>query len=125
MKKMFSSDAAPEAVGPYSQAIEANGFLFLSGQIGLTLDGELIQESIRSEVEQIMKNLENVLISAGLGFDSVVKTEIYLTNVNDFAIVNQVYASFLKEPYPARATVAVKELPKGARVEISMVAVKS
>jgi 2-iminobutanoate/2-iminopropanoate deaminase len=122
--KAISTPKAPSAVGPYSQAIEANGFVFLSGQIPLTPEGQLVTGSISEQVTQIMQNLKAVLNEAELEFSNVVRTEIFVVDINDFAEVNQVYESFMTQPYPARFTVGIKELPKGAKVEIAMIAAK-
>jgi 2-iminobutanoate/2-iminopropanoate deaminase len=120
MKHPINTTEAPAAVGPYSQAITANGFIYTSGQIALTPTGDLVQGSIAEEAEQAMKNLRAVLQAAAVDFGNVIKTTIYLTT---FAEVNATYSEFLGEPYPARECVGVKELPLGARVEISMIAV--
>lgn len=125
MKKQITSKNAPAAVGPYSQAIEANGFVFLSGQIPLRTDGTIVSGSITDQVTQIMENLKAVLKEAGLDFSAVVRTEIFVTDINDFAEVNKIYESFMTQPYPARFTVGIKELPKGAKVEIAMIAAKA
>lgn len=122
MKKSHQTKNAPKAVGPYSQAIEANGFLFTSGQIHLTPEGDLLNGSIEDKTRQVMNNLKAVLKKAGLSFDDVVKTEIYLTDLKNYQQVNEVYGSFLSEPFPARVTVGVKELPAQADIEISMIA---
>ena len=115
---------APKAVGPYSQAVRAGDFLYVSGQIPLTKNGLLLNGSIEEQSRQVMDNLRAVLQKAGCAFENVVKTTIFLTDMGDFSKVNAVYASFLKEPFPARETVCVKSLPRGAAVEISMIAYK-
>lgn len=122
--KTISTENAPAAVGPYSQAVEANGFVFTAGQIPLTPEGELITGSIEEETHQVMKNLSEVLKAAGTDFSNVIKTEIYVADLEDYGKINEVYASYLSEPYPARATVQVARLPKDVGVEISMIAVK-
>ena len=122
MKKVISTKDAPQAIGPYSQAIEANGFLFISGQLGVTPDGKFAGEDVRAQAEQSMLNLKAILAQAGLSFENAVKTTIFLTNIEDFAAVNEIYAKFFSEPYPARSTIAVKTLPKGGLVEIELIA---
>ena len=122
MKKVISTKDAPQAIGPYSQAIEANGFLFISGQLGVTAEGKFAGEDVRAQAEQSMLNLKAILAQAGLGFENAVKTTIFLANIADFAAVNEIYAKFFNEPYPARSTIAVKTLPKGGLVEIELIA---
>ena len=122
MKKQISTKKAPQAIGPYSQAISANGFLFISGQLGVIPAGEFAGSSVEAQAEQSLENLKNILAEAGLTFDNTVKTTIFLADMGDFAKVNTVYAKFFKEPYPARSTVAVKTLPKDALVEIELIA---
>ena len=122
MKKVISTKAAPQAIGPYSQAIAANGFLFISGQLGVTPSGEFAGADVKSQAQRSLQNLQAILSEAGLGFESVVKTTIFLADIADFAAVNEIYAEFFNEPYPARSTVAVKTLPKGGLVEIELVA---
>ena len=124
MKTKIITDKAPKAVGPYSQAIIDGNFIFTSGQIHLTSDGKLVQGSIEDQVHQIMKNLQAVLEAAGVSFADVVKTTIYVTDMSTYGKVNEIYGSYFSDPYPARETVCVKELPLGAKIEISMVAVK-
>lgn len=114
---------APAAIGPYAQAVKSNGFIFCSGQIPLIPEtGELLCSDISKETAQVMENLSAVLLAAGSSFDKVVKTTIYLTDLNDFPAVNEIYGSFFGEQKPARTTVAVAALPKGARVEIDAIA---
>ena len=122
MKKVISTKDAPQAIGPYSQAIAANGFLFISGQLGVTPSGEFAGADVKSQAQRSLKNLQAILSEAGLGFENVVKTTIFLADIADFAAVNEIYAEFFKEPYPARSTVAVKTLPKGGLVEIELIA---
>ena len=122
MKKVISTKDAPQAIGPYSQAIEANGFLFISGQLGVTSEGKFAGEDVRAQAEQSMLNLKAILAQAGLSFENAVKTTIFLANIEDFAAVNEIYAKFFSEPYPARSTIAVKTLPKGGLVEIELIA---
>ena len=124
MKTKIITDKAPKAVGPYSQAIIDGNLIFTSGQIHLTSDGKLVQGSIEDQVHQIMKNLQAVLEAAGVSFADVVKTTIYVTDMSTYGKVNEIYGGYFSDPYPARETVCVKELPLGAKIEISMVAVK-
>ena len=122
--KIIVTDQAPAAIGPYSQAVKAAGLLFCSGQIPLDpVSGELISGDIRLETERVMENLRGVLAAAGCGFEQVVRTTIYLVDMDDFPAVNEVYGRYFSAEKPARATVAVAALPKGARVEIDAVAV--
>ncbi len=123
-KQIIHSEAAPSAVGPYSQAVAAGGLVFVSGQIPLDpATGELIDGDIAAQAERVLENLGAVLKAAGLTFGDVVKTTIYLTDMADFAAVNQVYARYFPTEEPARATIQVAALPKGARIEIDAVAV--
>lgn len=124
MKTAVSTPDAPAAIGPYSQAIKANGFMFLSGQIPLDPEsGQITAVDAVAQTKQVMKNIEAVLTSQGLTFDDVVKTTIFLTNLVDFTRINDVYGAYFKENPPARSTVQVAALPKGAKVEIEVVAV--
>lgn len=121
--QVIVTDKAPAAIGPYSQAVKTGGLLFCSGQIALDpASGEMLQGTVEEETRQVMENLRGVLEAAGIGFERVVKTTIYLTDMADFPAVNQVYASFFDELKPARATVGVAALPRGARVEVEAVA---
>lgn len=123
--KVLHSDLAPAAIGPYSQAIEANGFIFASGQIPIDPHtGKMVEGGVAEQTRQALINAAHVLEEAGLGLSSVVKTTVFLTDMADFAAMNEVYASFFKAPYPARSAVAVKALPKGALVEVECVAAK-
>ena len=120
--KAIRSGEAPEAIGPYSQAIESAGLVYSSGQIGLDpASGELV-EGVEAQVHQVMRNLRAVLSAAGLDFADVVKTTIFLADMEDFAAVNSIYAEYFTEPYPARSTVQAAGLPKGARIEVDVVA---
>jgi 2-iminobutanoate/2-iminopropanoate deaminase len=124
MLKTIHTEQAPEAIGPYSQAVSAGGFVFVSGQIPIDpATGELVQGSIGQQAERVIKNLEAVLEAAGSSMGRVVKTTIYLASMSHFSEVNDVYARAFGEHRPARATVAVAALPKGASVEIDAVAV--
>jgi len=122
--KIINSNKAPEAIGPYSQAVIANGFIFASGQIGINPEtGKLAGNSVEEQTEQVLKNLENVLKEAGAGFNDVVETVIFLTDLNDFQKINSIYESSLISHKPARATVQVAGLPLNALIEIKMTAV--
>jgi 2-iminobutanoate/2-iminopropanoate deaminase len=126
MKTAISTSAAPRAIGPYSQGVDARGArtLWLSGQIPLDpATGELVQGTIREETTRVMENLRAVLAAGGAGFEHVVKCTIYLADLGDFAAVNEVYGEYFAKDPPARATVQVAALPRGARVEIDAVAV--
>ncbi len=123
-KKIIKTDKAPAPIGPYNQAIIANGMLFISGQIPIDpATGDLISDSIESEAAQVMKNLQAILTEAGAAFTNVVKTTIFLSDMALFAQVNEVYGKYFGEDAPARETVAVKGLPKNVNVELSMIAV--
>ena len=124
MKKVLKTERAPGAIGPYSQGAFSDKLLFLSGQIALTAEGELrTDRGVAEQTELIMKNISALLAAAFLDFENIVKTTIFLTDMNDFDEVNGVYGQFFGEKPPARSTVAVAALPKGARVEIECVAV--
>ena len=123
MNTVINTKDAPAPIGPYSQAVLANGFLFLSGQIAINPEnGELNLSSIPEETHQVMRNIKAVLLEAGYTFDQVVKTTIFLADMELFSAVNEVYGSYFNSTYPARETVAVKGLPKGVNVEISVTA---
>jgi len=123
--KYIHSDNAPAPIGPYSQAIDVNGFIFTSGQIALDPQtGNIVSEEIEAQVHQVIKNLQAVLIEAGSGLSKVVKTTIFLANMNDFAKVNEIYGSYFASTKPARSTVEVSVLPKNVLVEIDCIAVK-
>jgi 2-iminobutanoate/2-iminopropanoate deaminase len=124
-KKIIESNLAPAPIGPYSQAVEVNGMLFVSGIIALVPGTDnLVMDSIEAETHQVMKNMLAVLNEAGLSFDHIVKSSIFLMNMADFATVNTVYGSYFKSDFPARETVQVAGLPKGVRVEISVIAAR-
>ena len=125
MKRKIETKNAPKATGPFSQAIQVEDFLFIGGQINLTKEGKLLTGNIDEEVHQIMNNLKSIIEEAGLSFKDVVKTTIFVTDMSFYGKVNEVYASYMSDPFPARETVCVKELPLGARIEISMIAFKS
>lgn len=122
MKKV-STDKAPKAIGPYSQAIVVNGLVYTSGQIPLNPEsGVIVGKDIKEQTEQVMKNLSEVLKAAGTSLDKAIKTTCFLANINDFSAFNEVYAKYITNA-PARSCVAVKDLPKGALVEVEVVAV--
>lgn len=123
-QKISTLNAPPTGISPHSQAIVANGFVFTQGCICLTPDGKLLEGTIEEQIHQIMKNLQAILEAAGVTFSHVVKTTIYVTDMALYKKVNEVYGSYFSDPYPARETVSVKELPLGATVEISMIAAK-
>lgn len=122
--KFIQTNKAPSAIGPYSQAVVANGMVYTSGQIALTPEGDdaLLKEDVVVQTVRVMKNLEAVLEEAGSSLDSVMKTTIFLANMDDFAVVNEVYEEAFGSHKPSRSTVAVKTLPKNALVEIDAVA---
>ncbi|AEN17122.1 RidA family protein [Helicobacter pylori] len=125
MKEVIHSTLAPKAIGPYSQAIATNDLVFVSGQLGIDAStGEFKGTDIHSQTTQSMENIKAILKEAGLGMDSVVKTTILLKSLDDFSVVNEIYGSYFKEPYPARATFQVAKLPKDALVEIEAIAIK-
>ena len=117
------SENAPAAIGPYCQAIKANGFVFCSGQIPARPDGSLIEGGIAEQVTQVLENLKAVLIKAGSGVDKVVKTTVYLSDMNNFAAMNEVYGKFFGDHKPARATIQAARLPKDVLVEMDCIAV--
>jgi len=123
MKEAIYTTDAPEAVGPYSQAVRAGNTIFCSGQIGLTRAGMLAGDAIEAQTEQVLENLKAVLVAAGASLEDVVKTTVYLEDLGDFAAMNAVYAGYFTGVNPARATVEVKALPKGAKIEIDAIAV--
>ena len=123
IKQIINTENAPAPIGPYSQAVKTGNLLFVSGQVALVNStGMLANENIQEEAHQVMKNLEAILKEAGMNFSNIVKTSIFLSDMSLFAAVNEVYASYFENDYPARETIAVKELPKKANVEISVIA---
>ncbi|WP_456456917.1 RidA family protein [Nitratifractor sp.] len=120
--QIIATDKAPQAIGPYSQAILVDGMLYSSGQIALTPEGELIEGDVAAQTRQVLHNLSAVLAAAGGSLNDVVKTTIFLADMEDFATVNDVYAEFFGTHRPARSTVAVKTLPKNVQVEIDCIA---
>ncbi len=123
MEKIHTTNA-PEAIGPYSQAIKIGNMVFTSGQIALTPNGEFLDTDVKTQTKQVCENLKAVLEAAGAKIENVVKTTIFLDDINNFAAVNEVYGKYFSHK-PARSTVAVKELPKGAKVEIECIAIIS
>jgi 2-iminobutanoate/2-iminopropanoate deaminase len=123
VREPVSTSAAPAAIGPYSQAIKAGDFLFASGQIPLDpATGTLVTGGIAEQTHRVLKNLAGVLEAAGTGFDKVVKTTVYLSDMADFAAVNEIYATYFPQPAPARATIQAARLPKDVKVEIDVIA---
>ena len=122
-KEIISTEKAPGAIGPYSQAIKANGMVFCSGQIPIDpATGNFVSDVVAEQTEQVLKNLSEVLVAAGSSLDEVVKTTVFLADMNDFAEMNEVYSRFFSENKPARATVQAARLPRDARVEIECIA---
>lgn len=123
MKQEIKTERAPQAIGPYSQAILTKEFIFVSGQIHLDpKTGEMVTGSIREQTKQILENIKAVLEAAGSSLDQVVKTTVFLQDMNDFSQMNEVYASYFRPPYPARSTIQVARLPRDARIEIEAIA---
>lgn len=121
--KIIYSEKAPEPIGPYSQAVEMNGFIFSSGQIAIDpSNGEIVSEKLEDQTRQVIKNLQSVLISAGSDLNKVVKTTIFITDMNNFAMINNIYAEFFGKSKPARSTVEVSRLPKNVLIEIDCIA---
>lgn len=124
MKEIIITKLAPAPIGPYNQAVKANGFLFISGQIAISpSSGEVEKSTIDAEAHQVMQNLKAILIEAKLGFNNVVKTTILLSSMDLFATVNTIYGSYFESEFPARETYAVLGLPKNVNIEISMIAI--
>lgn len=123
--KALHTNNAPAAIGPYSQAIEVNGFVFASGQIPINpATGEIVEGGIKEQTRQALTNASKIMEEAGLSLADVIKTTIFMADMNDFAAMNEVYATFFKEPFPARSAVAVKTLPKNVLVEVECIAAK-
>ena len=123
MKRIIQTNEAPQAIGPYSQGVIANGMLYASGQIAIDPKvGDLVAKDIKGQVNQVMENIGALLRAAGLGYEDIVKTTVFLQDIGDFTTFNEIYASYLSEPYPARSAVQVGALPKGALIEIEMIA---
>jgi 2-iminobutanoate/2-iminopropanoate deaminase len=125
MKEIINTKNAPAAIGPYSQAVWAGDMLLMSGQIALNpVTGAMENESLASETHRVMKNIAGILEAAGMDYSNILKASIFIKDMNEFAQINEIYASYLQEPYPARETVEVARLPKDARIEISIIAKK-
>ncbi|MBO5062113.1 MAG: RidA family protein [Prevotella sp.] len=123
--KALHTNNAPAAIGPYSQAIEVNGFVFASGQIPINpATGEIVEGGIKEQTRQALTNASKIMEEAGLSLANVIKTTVFMADMNDFAAMNEVYATFFKEPFPARSAVAVKTLPKNVLVEVECIAAK-
>ena len=123
MKNAIATKNAPGAIGPYSQAIATDSMIYTSGQLGLAPEG-VLPETVEEQAEQSLKNIKAILEAAGSSMDKVVKTTVFLKDMNDFAVMNGIYAKFFAEPFPARSAVQVAKLPKDGKVEIEVVAVK-
>ena len=124
-KKLIETKNAPEALGPYSQAVSNNGFLFLSGQIGIDpAVGKVVEGGVAEQTKQIFSNIKNVLAEAGGILDDIVKVTVFLKNMDDFSLVNSIYAEYFTRPYPARSAVQVAKLPLDVDIEIETIAVK-
>ena len=125
-KEIITTDMAPKAIGPYSQAVKVDGFIFVSGQIPVDpVTNDVIKEDITAQTRQVLKNISSILEAAGAGLHDVVKTTVYLKDLKEFGAINRIYSEFFTAPFPARATVEVTSLPKGVGVEIDAVAVVS
>ncbi|GGF99273.1 RidA family protein [Paenibacillus aceti] len=123
-KQAIATTAAPGAIGPYSQAVQAGEYIFASGQLGLIPETGQLAEGLEAQATQSLRNVSAILEAAGTGLDQVVKTTVFLKDMNDFAKVNEIYGSFFAEPYPARSAVEVARLPKDGLVEIEVIALK-
>lgn len=122
MKTVIQTKKAPQAVGPYSQAIQSENFIFISGQLGLDFTGNLIAGDVAAQTRQALDNIKLIIEAAGLKMADIIKTTIYLSDLNDFTIVNNIYSEYFHPPYPARACVQVARLPKDGKVEIEAIA---
>jgi 2-iminobutanoate/2-iminopropanoate deaminase len=122
-KEIISTSDAPSAIGPYSQAVKSGHLVFLSGQIALDTSGNIVSDDVQAQTHQVMKNIAAILKTVNADYSAIVKTSIFLKDMNDFAAVNAVYASYFSGDFPARETVEVSRLPKDVRVEISVIAV--
>ncbi len=126
MKEIINTKEAPQPIGPYNQAVAAGGFLFISGQIAIDVaSGALVTDEIGAETQLVLQNLKAILTAAGLTFDHIVKTTIFLSDMDNFGLVNEIYGSYFNGNFPARETVEVSVLPKNVNVEISAIAVKA
>jgi len=122
MKKIISTDRAPKAIGPYSQAVVSNGFTFVSGQIALQVNGQMVEGGIREQTRQVLENIKALLAASGSSLRHVVTATVYLKDINEFAIMNEVYSEYFDDHPPTRSTMEVARLPRDARVEISCIA---
>ena len=123
--KTIQTTKAPAAIGPHSQAVEANGFVFASGQLGINpATGEFVEGDVQAQTRQALTNARAIMNEAGLDLNNVIKTTVFLSDMANFAAMNEIYAEFFSEPYPARSAVAVKTLPKNALVEVECIAVR-
>lgn len=126
MKSIINAPKAPAPIGPYNQAVIAGNFVFVSGQVAINPEnGQLVLDDIKTETVQVMENIKAILTEAGISFSHIVKTSIFLTDMQNFALVNEVYGTYFADDFPARETVAVAGLPKNVNVEISVIALKS
>ncbi|MCX7786114.1 MAG: RidA family protein [Spirochaetes bacterium] len=122
-KQVIHTDKAPKAIGPYSQAIRFGHLLFISGQLGIDpASGNLVNGGFEAEARQVLANIQAILESQKSGMDKILKTTVFLTNMEDFAVLNGIYGTYIPEPYPARTTIQVAALPKGARIEMEVIA---
>jgi 2-iminobutanoate/2-iminopropanoate deaminase len=122
-KQVIHTEKAPKAIGPYSQAIRWGHLLFLSGQLGIDpASGNLVNGGFEAEARQVLANIQAILESQKSGMEKILKTTVFLTNMEDFAVLNGIYGTFIPEPYPARTTIQVAALPKGARIEMEVIA---
>jgi len=121
--KEVSTKKSPAAIGPYSQAIKIDNLIFTSGQIPFTAEGKLVSDDVEEQTRQSLNNIKNILEEAGTGLDNVVKCTVFISNMDEFGLINKVYQEFFSEPYPARSTVEVARLPKDVKVEIEAIAV--
>lgn len=121
---VISTDKSPAAIGPYSQALNSGNIVFVSGQIPINPETGTMADTIEEQATQSLKNVENILKAAGLSMKNVIKTSVFLSDLNDFVKVNEIYAKFFTEPFPARSCVQVAAIPKGAKVEIECIAIK-
>ncbi len=124
LKEIISTDKAPLAIGPYSQAVKCGNFIFVSGQIPINPStGELISSDIKMQTSQVLKNLEAILTAAGSSLEKVAKTTLFIKDMDDFSLINEVYANFFKQKFPARSTIEVARLPKDVKIEIDAVSI--
>lgn len=124
MKKQISTNNAPQAIGPYSQGIATEGLVFISGQLPINAATGVMPEDVAEQAKESLNNLQAILKESGLTMNDVVKTTIFLADMNDFVVANEVYGSFFSEPFPSRSTVEISRLPKDAKIEIEAIAVK-